>query len=80
MITLKVFTPEQHKRGLLQIIQDVHMTHNGSIDRNNAFQINDINVLRKCKDGWEHNNLNNYDSAVYSLLIAVLLEIYPLRK
>lgn len=77
MITLKVFSDEQHKRGLLQIIQDVRCAANGSGDRYTELK-QDIEALKACFDGWEKNT-SAYDCAVQSLLCAVLMEVHDQR-
>ncbi len=57
MITLKCATEEQHRRGLLQICQDVHMTLLGTYERNHETGWQDmdadIQYLRDVMNGWE---------------------------
>ena len=74
MITLSVFDDAQHKRGLLQIIQDVHMTYNGSMERSNLDQSVDITALKCCRLNWE-SPISFYDVAIYNLISCVLIEV-----
>lgn len=77
MITLKVLNTEQSKRGLLQIIQDVHMTNNKSFSRCHSEQLTDIRALQACHKDWEHN-ISGYDNLVYALLTMTLVEVKAL--
>ncbi len=82
MITLKCGTEEQHRRGLLQICQDVHMTLLGTYERNHETGANDmtddVRYLLEVVKGWEEDPNSDtalYDRAVLGLVTAVLAEV-----
>ena len=67
--------PEIHKRGLLDMIQDVHMGHTGASERNPIHQSADLRLLHAKWLDWKppiHSPA--YDMAVYNLLTQVLVE------
>lgn len=65
------------KRTLFQVIQDVHMTTNGSYDRDEAEQFKDVRLLQNKHNQWvTGNNDSQYDFLVKRLIGQTLIDAY----
>ena len=70
---LQVWSQMAGERGLLEVIQDVHMTNTGAMERSIEDQDKDIAALNKRMETWYNSNLA-YDTCVLCLMQIVLEE------
>lgn len=63
-------------RSLLEICLDVHMTHEGSMERFGLDQIKDLELLNEWLDTWEPSTPKSelFDEAVRQLILATIAE------
>ncbi len=82
---MKCATTEQHRRGLLRICQDVHMTLLGTYERSyetgSDDMTDDVRYLIDVVKGWEPSD-SAYDEAVCVLVTKTVAEVqeYANRK
>lgn len=65
--------PELHERGLLNVIQDIHMTNTGAMERADIDQDHDIKLIRERLKNWEKSHPHNL-SDIYDGLVRLLAE------
>ena len=69
---------KEPKRILFQVIQDVHMTANGTYDRDEAEQFKDIRLLQNKYNEWVIRNSGDsqYEHLVKRLIGQTLIDAY----
>lgn len=61
-------------RSVLTLALDVHMTVNGSTDRDPIKQERDILALREIEHAWKNEGICDFDDAVLALVRAAITE------